>query len=541
MEFSTALAEALAEATTKEEWLGILRTAIGSDYKVIGRESDTPKVTMEFDGQIVLQGGSVVIDLPYEVMTMASGSTNLVWRLESNDGSVWAQWPTPFRMTGTPASDKGLTIIKPLTIPAPVDLPIVNPGEFPLVQSGDIEFVGYFRVPNRSYDLFGGAGGYAMSYDPNGNGGLGSIFIAGNDQRQILTEISIPTPDGNPAHGINDFPVATRLQDFKDPSEGDYKNIYPSDKGSAYSMMGSLVKGNQLLTSWTVAYGASLDLTSSIILRNKNLSTLGHNGPLTFQTTGHRFSPLDNFGQKWYQGPMCHVPEAWVDRLGGDVLVGSSERSTTQRNSVGPAASSFYFADVGNVSPIPNNTLLGYYHASTSITSGPLGPLNIFHEACRVDGIAIAKNTRTLICSGSYGTASLTGFTFGTEACYGVGTSDPYYIGKPDWYEGVEHNFCYTPLSNNPNFHAYPYEYTFWMYDLLDLEKVKDGLLYPDQVIPYAKIVIPMGNNFNPDTRRLAACCVDNTSFTPRLFVAMTTVDQNDSPVIAVFNITTGQ
>jgi len=401
-----------------------------------------------------------------------------------------------------------------------------------LVQAADFEYVGSFRVPVRSWidDSFAGGGGYGMSFDPAGNGGAGSIFLSGNEQAQVAAEISIPTPDGDPENTITDLPVATLLQSFADPTEGDYEDIYPAPGSSAYRLVGTLVDGDYLLTSWTIFYGGDYEMSSTIAKSPKNFSAGGHVGPLPFVTTGHWISDITN---KWFQGAMCHIPAEWQSILGGDAIVASSDRSRIQKNSNGPAMNIFSLADVGNVNPIPVEIGIGYYYEASGGAAGPL-PLPDFHLACYIDGIAIAKNTRSFIAVGRYGTGTLTGFD-GDGACYGTGTDNPAYIENPD-----PPNYCYSQVSTNHTFHAYPYRREVWLYDLLDVKDVLDGNVAPDEIRPYSRAGIPWPEHFNPDDNCQLACCIDNVSSPPRLYVAQIKADQNESPLIHRFDIVTG-
>ncbi len=412
----------------------------------------------------------------------------------------------------------------------------IEPENMPLVQAADVQYIGSFRVPVRTWvdASFAGGGGFGMSFDPAGNGGLGSIFMSGNAVAQVVAEISIPTPDGNPAHGINDLPVAALLQGFHDPTEGDYENIYPAPGSSSYRLVGTLVDGDHLLTSWTFFYGGDYEMSSTIAKSPKNFSAGGHVGPLPFVTSGHWIADIS---QKWFQGAMCHVPVAWQSLLGGDAIVASSDRSRIQKNSNGPALNIFSLADVGNVNPIPVKIGVGYYYSATGGASGPL-PFPDYHLACYLDGVAIPRATRSFMVVGQYGTGELTGFMSdeaASAACYGVGTSDPAYIGNPDL-----DNKCYTLASTNNSFHAYPYRPEMYLYDLIVVKAALDGEVAPDQIKPYSRAGFIWPEHFSISGNCRLACCIDNDSTPPRLYVAHIEGDQNESPLIHRFDIVTG-
>ena len=120
----------------------------------------------------------------------------------------------------------------------------VDPENMPLVQAEHFQFVGAFRVPNRadgSTESMAWEGGAAVSVNPVGTNGQKTLFMAAKAGTQELVELSIPVPD--PVSDVADLPVATVLQGFKDPSEGDYTEIYPPG-ALWYALFGSLEKNN---------------------------------------------------------------------------------------------------------------------------------------------------------------------------------------------------------------------------------------------------------------------------------------------------------
>lgn len=96
------------------------------------------------------------------------------------------------------------------------------PGD--LVQPGDLVYLGAFRLPGESGGSSWGYSGHGLTYYPGGDPGgpddgfPGSLFGAGHDQQQYVSEISIPEPiiSKNP----EDLNTAITLQEFQDISGG---------------------------------------------------------------------------------------------------------------------------------------------------------------------------------------------------------------------------------------------------------------------------------------------------------------------------------
>ena len=91
-----------------------------------------------------------------------------------------------------------------------------------LIQPGDLEYVGAFRLPGAEDGMGWEYGGAAMTYYPDGDpdgpadGYPGSIFATGHDWYQRVSEISIPAPVISPGKNADDLSTATTLQDFQD-------------------------------------------------------------------------------------------------------------------------------------------------------------------------------------------------------------------------------------------------------------------------------------------------------------------------------------
>lgn len=94
------------------------------------------------------------------------------------------------------------------------------------IQPADLVYLGAFRLPDGSNGTDWTYSGYGMTHYPGGDptgpddGYPGSLFAIGNDQQQLVSEISIPAPVISPTKNVNDLPTATTLQPFRDITGG---------------------------------------------------------------------------------------------------------------------------------------------------------------------------------------------------------------------------------------------------------------------------------------------------------------------------------
>ena len=124
--------------------------------------------------------------------------------------------------------------------PMPTDTPRPSSGD--LVQPSDFTYLGAFRLPGGDTPpLTFAYGGNAMTFNPDGNGGDGTLFITGHDRQawgglpngDQVAEVSIPTPaiQSNPS----DLPPASFVQNFHDVAAGYFTGMEEIPKlGMAY-------------------------------------------------------------------------------------------------------------------------------------------------------------------------------------------------------------------------------------------------------------------------------------------------------------------
>jgi hypothetical protein len=128
---------------------------------------------------------------------------------------------------------------------------------------------------------------------------------------------------------------------------------------------------------------------------------------------------------------------------------------------------------------------------------------------------------RTLLYFGRQGTG---------KVCYGDSTSDPSLDGVTD---SSGHTYCYDPVSPYKGYHAYPYRYQIWAYDVLDLLAVKNGTKNPWNIQPYATwgLTMPFTND---GTMTIHGVAYDSN--TQRIFLTQAYGD-GDLPLVQVFKV----
>jgi len=109
-----------------------------------------------------------------------------------------------------------------------------------LVQPKDLEYRGAFRLPDGPEEIAWMWCGESMTYYPGGDpkapddGHPGSIFGAGHNWNQHISEISIPKPVISAKKNVKDLPTAKTLQKFADIRGGLYKEMEQPRTGLAY-------------------------------------------------------------------------------------------------------------------------------------------------------------------------------------------------------------------------------------------------------------------------------------------------------------------
>lgn len=412
-------------------------------------------------------------------------------------------------------------------------LPLVQPAPGP--GAATLKHVGDFLPPLQYSDA---APHDTMMYAWQGmafNPKRGSLFVQGHDHGKKIAEIAIPELVHGPADQLNE---ATLLQPFVDPTNGHVADISTGDAHAG----GLLVFDDEILDNIYVRYDASASQHKGTWRGPTDLSRAAEFvGPCQIGAEGRA---------GLVSGYMCHVPEVWQAALGVAALCGLTAESIVSRTSNGPCAIGLNPPDVSLDAPAPTVPFVMSPNEHNEIY-GPWGLRNtpLWSLASNIGGIFIPPGTRTVLMFGSHGAG---------DPCYGYKTTDqslhqtPYPgIGKtyidwkgdvqpadPDGYSAEHVHWCYSPPGGGgKGQHAWPYEYRFWAYDLLDFVKVKQGLLKPWQLMPYASWRVDLPFTCAPDSAKAYGMTGDPA--TGRIYVAQggTTIGALYHPLFSAFDI----
>jgi hypothetical protein len=357
--------------------------------------------------------------------------------------------------------------------------------QLPLLQQGNMSYVGAFRVPQRdgsnSAQNYLTYGGTALSY----NAANHSLYFGGHDWYQRLCEVRIPAV-------ISLSRTASLVHNCVDVTEGRLGGI---DEGTV-KLGGTLPHNGRLIVSAYSYYDADTNQTRSHFVSGPNLAQTGDvQGPFQVGTAGAGF----------VSGYMAAVPPEWRSLLGGPALTGNCCLSIISRTSAGPAVSVFNPNDVGRVSPVPATPLLAYP------LSHPLAPEatqnDLFNTTTQIAGVAFPPGTRSVLFFGVHGSGPW---------CYGT---------------GGDNGECHDPAVASKGPHAYPYVHQVWAYDALDLLAVKNGQRQRWELRPYATWRLTEMNDTGD--AGIAGAAYDPTS--GRLYL---TERYGEEPVVHVYQIT---
>ena len=369
-----------------------------------------------------------------------------------------------------------------------------------LVQSSDLVYQGSFKLPQGQIGTSSFSyGGSALAFNEAHN----SLFLVGHPYQQQVAEISIP------ALGE----TAVIIQPFTDLSEGRMLSVGQSPCCDNPQVGGLLVYKGQLYESVYLYYDGTASQVLSHFTSGLDLLVRSDiSGP--YQIGAYGLVPGQNTAG-FVDGWMVHVPSEWQSALGGPVLVGQCCIPIISRTSLGPSAFAIDPAQIGST-PAPAVPLLYYTGQHVLPDQGGLSLANV---TTQMGGAVFPEGTRSLLFFGRIGLG---------KYCYGEGTSDKSLDGTGPPADP----WCYDPAEGSKGPHMYPYEYFVWAYDAVDLTKVKQGLMQPWDVRPYATwpLILP-----NPISEQIIQGVTYDPS-TNRIFVAQYHGDV-DRPLIHVFHV----
>ena len=304
------------------------------------------------------------------------------------------------------------------------------------IQSTDLTYLGTINITHNDANCAGSpnARSTGLTFNPSGNGGAGSFYIAGRNATHCVAEITKPAVGG----------TATFIQNYADPTNGTADKI-----GDCYNgcfIGGHLIYNGNLYVSAFSYYDAAFTATRS--LWRHSLTLANHSGMVGPVAAGPG-------NQGTYNQYMDNVPTEFQAMLGGPAVIGGCCFSIITRTSLGPALYAFDPERPGTVTG-----LVGYPDGHQTLNSwGASGSHPEANPTTKMGGVSFVEGTDTVLFVGTTGKGS---YCYGGSEC-----NDPQY---PD-LKGA---------------HAYPYVHYMWAYDVNDLAAVKAGTKQMWDVLPYA-------------------------------------------------------
>lgn len=329
-----------------------------------------------------------------------------------------------------------------------------DPMQQPLLQLSDITYQGAFRLPAAT---FGSSSlNYSegpIEYNPTNH----SIFIVGHNHQQEIAEFPVPVlvkSDRLEALEMVIAPIQsfTSVLDRTDDSN-------PQNLDRIGGMEYVATTPPQLVVNCYEYYDAPGDNTLTTLVMSDSDSLAGEkvNGFFRFHgDAGHT------------SGWISPIPPEWQSLLSGTHITGqSSGIPIISRTSVGPSAFAFNLEDLTKTTqvpdPVPTTRLLDFsldnpLHSDLSNTEGDN---DLWTHLSRVVYGMVVPGTRTYLTIGQSG--------------------------------GHRSGVCYKCTQDNGNLcggycspEADDYAYYYWMWDVSDLVKVKQGKMNSHEVRPYA-------------------------------------------------------
>ena len=283
----------------------------------------------------------------------------------------------------------------------------------------DIEYLGSFNAPSAASINYGG---YALSFDPAGNGGAGSLFLMNSSFYGY--EISIPTPSKT------SFPTASLLASASNTFSGiNFKALGLSPDNASATMTMLPLSGGKMLLSRFMQYPSDLDGQNGIglfyIRNSKNLSSAStFDGPYSVtDPTG----PAPSNYQRSMTGYASEIPEAHQTALGGTHIIGCTPDSTGFTGSSGPSINVIDIADFTNTKQLTFVIQGGSSNTIQLPTSA--SSVNDFYKGCFIQLVAengTTDNNSAFNLVDSYDGATRT-------ATMAANFTQPVVVGKYAW------------------------------------------------------------------------------------------------------------
>ncbi|MCZ6820480.1 MAG: hypothetical protein O7G31_13460 [Calditrichaeota bacterium] len=337
-----------------------------------------------------------------------------------------------------------------------------------------------------------------IAYNPTNH----SLYVVGHGHQQAIAEFPIPELVGG--SDLSELNVVSSPNQLFSRVLGRPKSGNPQNMNR---IGGLAVINGELIVNTYEYYDADRNTTNTtLVIRNPgNLSSSIIDGYYNLSPGAH--------ASRW----ISRIPLQWRNLLGGEYIAGSSSgKPIISRHSVGPSAFAFDPARMADGTPanttIPTNTALDFSLANPlhDDLSNDSGSNKLWtHVSFAAYGFII-PNSRSYLTIGHSG---------GHNG--GIG----YKITQDNGNQCG--GYCSRIASDNYNY--------YWLWDINDLVRVKEGKVSPSSVRPYAFGQLPMPfqqSGFN----EISGASFDSES--GRLYVSLDGAGSGESsPVFAVFSL----
>lgn len=321
----------------------------------------------------------------------------------------------------------------------------VQAGGSQLLGPENLVALGAFRLATTTG--FEYAGRRPLAFNQN----LGRLLVGGYDIDMKFAEVSTPTSLGTGTY--NTLPTVTTQQPLVSLASR-ISNLGQS--GANPDRLGGMLAldDGRIVASYYRYYDASLSMQLSHVLLDSGDLATANVTPLRKVGSGIMSGSTD-VTAGFTGGYMSRVPAEHQATLGGSYVTGQGCLSIIGRTSYGPSLFSFDPGGLssGNVSVTP----LLYYTQAHQLRQFD-STNDYFNGTTKLDGVCVVKGSNSVLFFGRHGTGTL---FYGTAQ-----NTDP---TAPN----------YDPTSTASGFHAYPYRYQVWAYDIDDLEAVRLGSKQP--------------------------------------------------------------
>lgn len=376
--------------------------------------------------------------------------------------------------------------------------------ETKLLQPGNIEYLGAFRLPNVSEEYGWLWSGEALCFNALGNDGQHSLFGTGHNHRTHISEISIPIPVKS--KNIKDLPLGLTLQPFNNIRSSLYDSW-----NFEIPRAGLEILNNKLFFCWGdhMQDGDSRPTHgyTSLDLSNSNPISLWSIGDYNYSTNDYLFK----------------VPKTWSDKFAPGFDMATGRFRDGGWGGMGPSVIIFKTGSMIKGQNVETKVLIRY--TDVDDYSSERDMINNYSEADSWTGAAWVDSPTgaALILVGTHGYGKTWyGFSNGVEyPIDGIGPFPevpPYPHDERGWW--------------NDNFKP-----TMIFYSPVDLAKTAHNQMENHKIQPYAMLDLSEYMIVERDEtvmQYLGAMAYDDINH--RLFVMELHAD-GDKPVVHVFGV----